>query len=164
MTTRMVSPVITPIAKIFAINDDLALRALDGLTDAQLWSAPTLRNNPMMWVVGHFVQTRAQLLALLGEPTDTGWQERFVRGATLRDATHYPSRDEVERIMNDVTCRLHRKLATIDDEQVDRPPSTSLPGADTVADEIALFAFHDSYHVGQMGYIRKALGFPALAG
>jgi len=160
----MVSPVITPIAKIFAINDDLALRALDGLTDAQLWSAPTLRNNPMMWVVGHFVQTRAQLLALLGEPIDTGWQERFMRGATLRDATQYPSRDEVERIMNEVTRRLHGKLANIDDEQVDRPPAVALPGANTVADEIALFAFHDSYHVGQMAFIRKALGYPALAG
>src|SRR5262252_4048033 len=106
MTTRMASAVISPIAKIFAINDDLAVRALDGLTDAQLWSAPTRRNNPMMWVVGHFVQTRAQLLALLGEPIDTGWQERFVRGATLGDATQYPSRDEVERIMNDVSRRL----------------------------------------------------------
>src|SRR5262249_44181358 len=164
MTTAVGSAVISPIAKIFAINDDLVVRALDGLTHPQLWTAPTGRNNPMMWVVGHFVQTRAQLLGLLGEPADTGWHQRFVRGATLADATLYPSREEVERVMNDISGRLHRKLASMNDDQLSGPPAVPLPGAKTVADQVALFAFHDSYHVGQMGYIRKALGFPPLAG
>jgi hypothetical protein len=59
MTTTTCSTVATPIAKIFATNDDLALRALDGLTHKQLWEAPTERNNAMLWIAGHVVQTRA---------------------------------------------------------------------------------------------------------
>jgi hypothetical protein len=156
--------VATPIAKIFAINDDLALRALDGLTYQQLWEAPTQRNNPMLWVAGHVVQTRAQLLGLLGEPFDTGWGEQFNRGATIGNADRYPSREVIEGVMRDVSQRLHEKLAALDDAQLAQPPSMNLPGAKTVADQVALFAFHDSYHVGQMAYIRKALGYPALAG
>jgi DinB superfamily len=165
MTTVMCrSAVATPIAKIFALNDDLAARALDGLTKEQLWTPPTGRNNPMLWVVGHFVETRAQLLGLLGEPIDTGWGERFTRGATLGDVTRYPLREEVERIMSDVSRQLQAKLAVLDDQQLSRPPAVEMAGAATVADQVALFAFHDSYHVGQMAYIRKALGYPALAG
>ena len=33
-----------------------------------------------------------------------------------------------------------------------------------MADQIAFFALHDSYHVGQMAYIRKALGYQGIAG
>jgi uncharacterized damage-inducible protein DinB len=66
--------------------------------------------------------------------------------------------------MRDVSQRLQAKLAALDDAQLAQPPSMNLPGTKTVADQLALFAFHDSYHVGQMGYIRKALGYPALAG
>ena len=162
MTKVTRSAVAAPIAMIFATNDDLALRALDGLTHLQLCEAPTTRNNPMLWVAGHLVQTRAQLLALLGEAFDTGWGTLFNRGATIGDANGYPSRDE--RVMRDVSQRLQARLAALDDEQLAQPPSMDAPGARTVADQLAGFAFHDSYHVGQMGYIRKALGYPALAG
>src|SRR5262245_10007657 len=66
MTTAMASAVATPLAAIFATNDELASRALDGLTPQQLWEAPTDRNNAMLWIAGHLVQTRAQLLGVLG--------------------------------------------------------------------------------------------------
>jgi hypothetical protein len=164
MTTAMRSAVAAPIAKIFAINDDIVSKALEGLTDEQLWTRLMPRNNPMLWIVGHFVETRTQLMALLGEPFDTGWGQHFVRGATLRDAKQYPSREEIQDVMKDVSRRLHAKLATLDDEQMSRPPAVPLFGAETVADQVAGFALHDCYHVGQIGYIRKGLGYPALAG
>ncbi len=42
--------------------------------------------------------------------------------------------------------------------------SQAIPGIKTLADELAFFALHDSYQVGQMAYIRKAVGYPGLAG
>jgi uncharacterized damage-inducible protein DinB len=33
-----------------------------------------------------------------------------------------------------------------------------------MADQLGFFALHDTYHVGQLAYIRKALGYPALVG
>jgi len=164
MTTAVISTVATPLAKIFAINDDIVSRAIDGLTDEQLWTRPTELNNPMLWIVGHFVQTRTELLAFLGDAVDTGWGDRFIRGAVLGDHAQYPQRHEIQRVMGEVRERLHAKLATLDDDQLRQPPAIAVPGAHTLADGVAGFALHDCYHVGQMGYLRKALGFPALAG
>jgi hypothetical protein len=107
MTTAMCSTVAAPIAKMFSINNDIVSKALDGLTEEQLWTQPTERNNPMLWIVGHFVQTRAELLALLGKPIDTGWGDRFVRGASLGGRAQYPPREEVQKVMTDVSRRLH---------------------------------------------------------
>lgn len=164
MTTVARSAVATPIATIFTTNEGLITLALGGLTSEQLWQAPTARNNPMLWIAGHLVHSRAELLAVLGAPFDTGWGQTFTRGATVGEPAQYPSRDEVERAMTEVSRRLHATLAALDDDQLAQPPAIPAPGANTLADLIALFAFHDSYHVGQMGFVRKALGFPQLAG
>jgi uncharacterized damage-inducible protein DinB len=151
----------------FAINDGFVLQALEGLTHEELWKAPTDRNNALLWIAGHVVQTRAMILQLLGEPVDTGWGKVFDRGAaaaTAADASRYPSRDEIARVMRDITPRLHAKLASLDDAYLAGPARIQVPGTKTVADELAFFALHDSYHVGQLAYVRKGLGYSGLAG
>jgi uncharacterized damage-inducible protein DinB len=66
--------------------------------------------------------------------------------------------------MGEVNPRLRARLTSLDDDSLAQPATMQLPGTKTVADELAFFAFHDSYHTGQMAYIRKALGYPGLAG
>jgi uncharacterized damage-inducible protein DinB len=167
MTTATTSAVAAPIATIFAINDGFVLPALEGLTHDELWKAPTDRNNAMLWIAGHVVQTRAQILRLLGEPVDTGWATLFDRGApaaSVADADRYPSRDKIEKAMREITPRLHAKLASLDDTYLAGPSRMQVPGTKTVADELGFFALHESYHVGQLSYIRKGLGYAGLAG
>jgi uncharacterized damage-inducible protein DinB len=163
MTTATSSPVIAPIAMTFLFNDDLVFRALEGLTHEELWRAPTARNNAMLWVAGHVAQTRATVLRLLGEPFDTGWGDLFERGAKVSDVKQYPERDEIERVMGNVAARLQAKLASLEDGFLAGPQTMDLRNATTMADQLAFFALHDSYHVGQMAYIRKSLGYPGIA-
>lgn len=66
--------------------------------------------------------------------------------------------------MQDLTPRLHAKLASLDDESLAAPARLHVPGTNTVADELAFFALHESYHVGQLAYVRKGLGYPGMAG
>jgi uncharacterized damage-inducible protein DinB len=164
MTTATINPVAAPIAMIFSVNDGIIFRALEGLTPEEVWRAPTDRNNAMLWVAGHVVQTRAIVLEQLGEALETGWGEIFNRGATLGDRALYPSREEIEQVMRDVSARLHARLALLDEEHLTRPATLELPDAKTFADQLAFFALHETYHVGQMAYIRKALGYPRLVG
>lgn len=164
MTTATISAITAPIAMIFSFNDGLVFRALEGLTHEELWRAPNDRNNAMLWVAGHVVQTRAVILRQLGAPFETGWGQLFDRGATVGEASRYPSRDEIERVMRDVSPRLHARLASLDDEYLARSATMQLPGAKTIADQLAFFALHETYHVGQMVYIRKGLGYPGLVG
>lgn len=159
-----VTPGVGPIAMIFAFNDNFVLRAMDGLSDDELNAAPTKRNNSILWVAGHVVQTRAMVLQMLGEPVDTGWGNLFDRGATISNAKQYPSREDIARVMHEVSPRLHAKLGSLKDEHLARSASIGIPGIKTFTDELAFFALHDSYHIGQMVYIRKGLGYPGLAG
>jgi uncharacterized damage-inducible protein DinB len=149
---------------IFSFNNHFVLQALEGLSHEELWRAPTSYNNPMLWVAGHVVQTRAMVLQMLGDRVETGWGNLFDRGTKIGDAKQYPSGAEIARVMREVSPRLHDALSTLSDEHLSKPASLPIPGIKTLADELAFFALHDSYHVGQLAYIRKSLGYPGLAG
>jgi uncharacterized damage-inducible protein DinB len=162
-TTRCA--VAAPISTIFRVNDDLMAKALEGLSAAELGQRLTDKNNPMLWLAGHVAEARALLLRILGEQVDTSWGERFGRGAALQEAVPYPSAEEIKRVMEEINRKLYAKLEASDDQQLAEPAKgMELPGAKTVADQIALFAMHDSYHVGQMAYVRKGLGYPRIGG
>lgn len=150
-----------PIALIFALNDPFVLQALEGLTSEELWRRPTTANNPLLSVAGRIVQTRAMVLQILGEQAETGWGTLFDRGAKIGDPENYPSGQEIARVMNEISPRLHTALATQRDEQLNRPASLPITGLKTLTDELAFFALHESYHVGQLAYIRKG---PWLSG
>jgi uncharacterized damage-inducible protein DinB len=157
--------VAAPLAMIFAINNDLMSRALEGLAPHELWHRPTENNNPILWVAGHAVQTRTSVLRMLGEPFDTGWGDVFSRGSALHEQAAYPSREQIQEVAREVNRRLAARLAALDESQLSKPAGgPARPGAKTVADQIGFFALHDSYHVGQLAYIRKGLGYPALVG
>jgi uncharacterized protein YndB with AHSA1/START domain len=164
-TPPPVVPALAPIALMFKLNAGLIKSSLDGIADSDLWQQPTPRNNPMLWVFGHIVATRARLLGALGDPLDAGWSDLFNRGAALQDAGRYPVRQEIERVHGEVADRLKTKFAAFTDADLERPaPTPGLPGVKTVADQLAFFAFHESYHVGQLAYIRKSLGHSGIAG
>jgi hypothetical protein len=56
-----------------------------------------------------------------------------------------------------------KRLDDLGEDGLVAPSPRSLPIPDkTIRGAINFAAFHESYHVGQMAYIRKWLGFPGL--
>jgi len=87
-TSNAYHPSVKPVAFIFATNDSLAERSFQGVAEGDLWKRPTAQNNPMLWIFGHMVSTRANILKLLGDDFDTGLGDVFARGAALTDVKY----------------------------------------------------------------------------
>jgi uncharacterized damage-inducible protein DinB len=160
------APAAAPLAFVFATTTALLVRAFEGLSDDQLWARPTPQNNPMLWLAGHIVHVRAGMLRMLGETVETGWGEAFARGAALDDRSKYPPKADVLRTHAEVAARIMARLATLTAEDLSREATAGPkpPGVKTVGDQLGFFALHDAYHVGQLSYLRKALGLPGLVG
>ena len=166
MTTAATRPAaITPIAYIFQTNDALIRQTLSDLPADALWKQPGGDGNSIMWIVGHITQTRAGMLSLLGDRASTGWGELFRRGAQRQDPSAYPEPQAIKAMGIDLTKRLQAKLVTITEDELAAPvTAVKLPNVNTVVDALAFFAFHEAYHVGQLGYVKKALGYAPIAG
>lgn len=153
------------VAMIFRINQALISRALDGLSEQELWHRQTPMSNPALWIAGHVVQARASVLELFGETFDTGWGDLFRRGAPVGSRNAYPSREEILEVAGRIAVRLRTLLRSLSPEQLAEPArGPEIPGTKTMADMLGFFALHDSYHLGQLAYVRKGLGHPALMG
>jgi uncharacterized protein YndB with AHSA1/START domain/uncharacterized damage-inducible protein DinB len=156
---------VKPVAFIFASNDGQAERSFPGVAEGDLWKQPAPQSNSMLWIFAHMVSTRANILKLLGDDFDSGWGETFGRGAALQDASGYPSREKINEVAREVNRRLYAKLGALTDADVSKAASRSFTNAvQTLGDQVAFLAMHDTYHVGQLAYVRKALGLPGVVG
>jgi len=164
-TANVYHPALKTAAFIFAANDSLADRTFQGVAPGLLWKQPMPQTNSMLWIYAHMVVVRARLLSALGDSYDTGFGDMFGRGATLQDPAGYPGFEKILQTSRELNARLFTRLAALTDADIARPASGQLPPAvQTVGDQIAFIALHDSYHVGQLAYVRKALGLPGVVG
>jgi DinB superfamily len=156
---------IEPLALIFKLNNGLVGRSLDGLSDDDVWTRLAGTGNPIAWLVGHLAEARGRLLAELGVAADPGWGGAFARGSAVGGRERYPSRAAIEAAWKATHGAMRDAFAALDQGRLSHPPTRhAFPGVATLADEIGGFAFHESYHVGQIGFIRKQLGHSSVAG
>jgi uncharacterized damage-inducible protein DinB len=71
----------------------------------------------------------------------------------------------VQAVSHDVNRRLYAALGRLTAADLARPALRApTPAITTIADQIAFLVMHDTYHVGQLAYARKALGHKGVAG
>lgn len=141
------------------IVDNLYARALYDLDPAELARTPSEHSNPMVWMAGHLAQTRVQLARLLGSDLEVPWPTLFKRGSPRPDAAQYPSLDEIRGVWSTAGSALRARLAELPDDELGGALEVKIPSTDGTLRGALVFAlFHEAYHVGQMGYVRKTLG------
>lgn len=164
-TTGTTPAAVTAVSLIFDSTDRLIRATLKDLPAEAFWKQPAEGSNSIGWVIGHITQTRAGLLTRIGEPIETGWGDLFKRGAEKKDPSGYPAAEEIKRAGVDVNKRLRGKLEMLTEQDLENPfPGLERLNVTKVSEALSFFAFHESYHVGQLGYIKKLLGYPAIAG
>ncbi len=154
-----------PIAQQYKTSEYLFGKALDGVTESDLYRRPTAVTNHMLWIAGHIVDTRVLSLRALHATFDLPWGDCFQRGCEVHADSEYPSITTIADIFRAEGTLLAELLASVPDERLLQPATgVGVPRAQTLLDEITLVAWHEAYHLGQLGYVRKALGYSALAG
>jgi hypothetical protein len=152
------------IAGIFKLNTDLFKRTIQGIPPARLLARPADDSNHLLWITGHVVVHRARVLKLLGQEWSAAWEPLFVRGAKLAEDAQYPGIDEMGQVWDEVSGRVSMALAAASREALAAPVSKGMTLDGKISGQISFLALHESYHIGQMAYLRKWLGFGQAVG
>jgi len=142
---------------------EVVRRNVDGLTQEESLILPAPGGNCLNWVVGHLVRTYEQILPLLGQERvlEEGALKQYARGSsTLRDAAEALDLRELLTAWNEANDRFDAGLAGLTSEALDRPASISPTGNpnETVRSLLATVVFHQAYHAGQTGILRRIAG------
>jgi len=156
-------PVVASFAQLVGVNDYLLGKALDGLSAAELRAHPG-EANPMGWIVGHIAGTRNLLAQALGGGIDLPWAARFAqRSQPQDDASGDPDAPQLLAALRATSADLMARFAQLGDDDLAKSAPREFPVRDkTVRGMIAFLVYHEAYHVGQVAYVKKWLGYPGV--
>ncbi len=133
-----------------------------GLTHEQSLVTPEAGGNNLNWVVGHLITAYNGLLpAIGGEPVWSDEQaEPYKRGSEPLAPEKAMPFDRVLADFDTAHDRVVAGIAVLDDEALATPApySPSNNPDETLGSLLQIVAFHQSYHVGQSGILRRVVG------
>jgi hypothetical protein len=142
-----------------------AHKNLAGVTHEESLVAPLGGGNCINWVLGHIVYSRIGIARALGAKPLVPRERTAIyeRGAAALDATSDAvPLEELVRLYDAYQADLVPRLAAADAATLAR----EVPGLfkREVLEPLGVFlsslVFHEAYHVGQLGLIRRAIGKP----
>ena len=152
-----------PIVGLVEITTNLYVKALAGVSVEAFFARPGGTTNSLAWIAGHVLQSRARLHKLAGEKVEVPWRELFGSEGPPPDPSGYPGAAELVERWQAVTGALLDRLDTLDEGVLTAAPQMRVPSHDhTLLGAIAFAAYHEAYHVGQMGYLRRWHGLSPL--
>lgn len=162
--TVVVNEQIKPIRETYRFNTELVLLALEDLSpeDAvRRWKNG--QGSSIAYLVGHVSSSRYGVLKTLGAETRNPYAELYGAGVGAKDGAAYPPLAELAAGWRQTAARLDAALHAVTDEQALRPATESYPTGDqTLRGQLAFIAWHESYHIGQIGILRTEMGYPSL--
>lgn len=146
------------LADRFAFND----RFLDILTqdfDDHDWLRRAGEGNHAQWLLGHLASTRRRFVHDTGKPAEEeAWETLFGQGRkpTAQSDDISPALLREAFLKNGQLLRGHLHTLTL--VQVDAPVRPFPDGTTTVGGGAHFIHFHETYHLGQMGLLRRLGG------
>ncbi len=109
------------------------------------------------WTLGHLLDSRIKILALLGDERPNPWHEQF--GDTpATDGEGYPTIVSMLAEWAWLNAMLET-AASASSAAIEQPlGSAGIHGESNVRDRLAFLAWHEGYHLGVIGAARKAAG------
>ena len=153
------------LAKMYEFSYAAMNRNLQELSNEDSLVLPEAGGNCLNWVLGHVVAARGTVLMLAGTPPAmTG--ERL---APYRRGSHPEGTDDFVDLatllswLDDTQKQLIPALAALSEEDLNRPVPEDQrrpPLTGSVGDALIRLYYHEGYHNGQIGLLRRLAGKP----
>jgi uncharacterized damage-inducible protein DinB len=144
-------------------TDQVVRMNLEGITHEESLLQPQPAGNCLNWVFGHLLCVYNDVLPLLHQ--QPVWPKerlkRYGRGTPpLQNAVEANDLREMMEAWQTAIERFETGLASLTPQELDAPApfSPNQNSNETVRSLLGLVAFHQSYHAGQTGMLRRLMG------
>jgi DinB superfamily len=152
------------LANMYEFSYGAIKRNLDGVTNEESLVQPPGAGNCLNWVLGHIVVARNTIMTLAGgDPmVGDGVAAHYRRGSEpLQPGDEVPDLGTLRGLLRDTQHQLVPTLAALSDDALAQPVPEQLrqpPLTGSVADALLRLHYHEGYHNGQIGLLRRLVG------
>lgn len=153
------------LAWAFQFNSGIYKKATDGIAPEKWLVRPSDHSNSLLWVAGHLVWERSGILKMLGQEWSRPWCQRFARGLPYGNTEQYPKPADLLQAFDEVSAKLIAAIKDASPTLLSKPAPEGLPSPDgQLRGGLQFYTIHEGYHLGQLGYLRKYLGYSPTLG
>jgi hypothetical protein len=150
---------------IFNTNTGIVQKAITDIALDDWFRHPGDASNHLTFVMGHLAVHRGRVVNLLGGNWAAPWSKLFTRGTERVAREEYPKIEEIKNAWSDASEQLAACFKAASPELLSQPAPEGPPSFDQkISGVVAFLAFHEAYHVGQVSYLRKWLGYGQTVG
>ena len=155
MTTQILS-------RLYEANFKALMANLDGINDKDALILPPSGGNCINWIVGHILASRDAILNLLEKQPvfEDNQAILYKRGSKVEDVTNLLPFGKLKAVLTEsqkILIETFNRLNHIKINEVPEPESQEGKTASLI-EKLAFFQFHEAYHVGQTGLLRRIIG------
>jgi uncharacterized damage-inducible protein DinB len=157
-------PRLGPLASTIDLNTRLVLNCLTGVDDAKARRRITPDTNSMAFLLAHLADARHFLAASLGAPLASPFSHQLQYGRSEDEVGPLPELTMLLEAWENIASHLAAVFPGVEPDQLNTASATRFPIGDaTTLGTVAFLVQHESYHLGQLGFLRRALGLPAMS-
>lgn len=146
---------------LFGFSYRTLMLNLDEISVEDSLVRPGDSGNSINWIVGHITASRDIILKLVGQSAEFNKKETFPyrRGATEEDYQSLIPLDRILQSLDSSQKKLTDTLEKISMEQLEEKAAFFDDSDEmTLFNRLSFLHFHEAYHVGQVGLLRRNLG------
>jgi uncharacterized damage-inducible protein DinB len=156
------TPILKPIAASIRTTDMIVSLALTDLEERHAKQRVRSGTGPSItWEMGHLLDGRVQALKFLGVMRENPYAA-YGPGAAS-DGADYPSLPDLLDEWRRLSDELGVAMEEATEESLLRKVKAGAHGEENVLAKLSFQFWHEAYHIGALGTIRKELGYPGPA-
>ncbi len=148
--------------RLFDVSYNALMINLEEVTEEESLINPEPAGNHLNWLLGHIVASRGLILGLAGGKAVLNKKEAFIyrRGANPKETNEFVAFDRLKEAMTESHERLTLRLEEMTEEDLlkEAKPFTKEGKPGPLIDKLTFLNFHEAYHVGQVGLMRRLIG------
>lgn len=141
------------------------LMVLDGISGQDALKRIEGKTNHIIWMAGNFLDMRYALGSVLGIQEEFEFKDLFFQGKSLDESFTYPSLEQLKDAFHKISPLVYQKLLEVSDEELDKafPMGMNIDFfPETVLNFIGMCIGREDYLCGQIGLMRRILGYEGL--
>ena len=154
---------VRPLVGLYGLSNGILATGIADLSEQDAKTRSRGGTGPSVaWTIGHLCHFRDRGSG----PPGPRARERLrldVRKRPGSDGTDYPSLAELAATFSRLSTELNAALESASARLDAQMPDAGLHNGKRVLDTVLFFAWHEAYHIGSIGAIRKELGRKAIA-
>lgn len=150
------------ISKLYQMNYNYLKVNIEGISSGESLKRPEPGGNSLNWVLGHIVNSRDLILKMIDQQPVLSQSQAapYDRGAKPEKDRDLMDLEDILSALAETQDRLVNGLNNLTEEQLRKADADREEEwqRQSLADQLVFLHFHEAYHLGQTGLLRRLTG------